>query len=101
MIINLTYPISDSRHRITSVIVRVPPPTVDLDHPPRGANKLVWRIAQVTGLSPELAGFINLDDAEAIVDAYEVISTRFCEQAHVIAGAANAMRELAAPRFQL
>jgi hypothetical protein len=97
MIVNLAWPVSDGRQRITSVIVRVPSPSIELDQPPRGVNRLAWRIAQISGLSVETAALINLDDAEAIVDAYEIVATRFCETAHVIAGAAKTMRELAAP----
>lgn len=87
MSVKLQRPIYRGPVRITDVEVRMPLRSVDLTRPPRGVSDVAWFLSNVTDLTIADADELDLDDAEAILEAYDslLVSVRASARAIISA----------------
>ena len=75
--VRLSHPLASGPRLIDVVEVRIPSPSSNLARPPRGVKPVIWRLTQITDVPVEAMQHVNVDDAEAIVDAHERLCAEF------------------------
>ena len=73
MRLTLLNPIPVGPRSIDALEVSMPPPSVDLTRPPRGGDRLRWHLGQITALPTETAALLSIEDAERVLDLYDLV----------------------------